>query len=98
MYDATDLESAKTRSFIPWAGLDTRAETNAERDPAELSLLELQFQLSHRVGPNRGSDDDENWGLRQARELGTLLAMETPAVVKSWLAGLELAGPALVKR
>jgi Protein of unknown function (DUF3102) len=75
MYDPTDLETAKYRSFIPWAGLDTRAERNAERDPAELTLTEIQFQFSHRFGCNRGNDADGSWGLRQAIEFGRLLAI-----------------------
>jgi hypothetical protein len=73
MYDATDLETAKTRSFTPWAGLDTRAETNAKRDPAELTLPEIQFQFLHRFGWKRGNDTDASWGLKQAIEFGTLL-------------------------
>jgi Protein of unknown function (DUF3102) len=75
MRDATDLETAKTRSFVPWAGLDTRAKANAERDPAELTPLEAQFQFLHRFGANRGNDSDGSWGLRQAIEFGRLLAI-----------------------
>src|SRR5580704_15392630 len=75
MCDATDLETAKTRSFIPWAGLDARAETNAKCDPAELSLPEIQFTFWHRFGSNRGNDSGGSWGLKQAVEFGRLLSI-----------------------
>jgi hypothetical protein len=97
----SDAAWAKLGSF----GFDAysrRAAANAERDPDALSLIELQFQLHTRIGPGRGSSEDESWASAQARELGRVLASVKKRVGHGafgpWVKAFSLFSPTTARR
>ena len=97
----TDAEWAKRLSF-GFGEYRDRSDANAERDPDSLTLLDIQFQLSTRIGNGRGSSHGESWALMQAREFGALLASVKKRVsqpgFESWVRAFCLFSPRTAAR
>jgi hypothetical protein len=98
-----DVEWAKQLSFSHGEYRD-RSDANARREPDSLTPLEIQFQLSLRIGRGRREslDDDASWAVTQAREFGSLLASLKkrlgPRDFEGWLRAFCLFSPRTAAR